>query len=132
MANPRKAVIQLTARHKSDDHLWFSFFHEAAHIVLHSKKGFFVDETNGGSDSELEEEANDWASDILVPRKEWQRFVDTSILNEGTVKAFADDQGIAPGIVVGRLQHLGLLPWSRLNDLKVRLEWESPEMGLGK
>ncbi|MCY4097843.1 MAG: XRE family transcriptional regulator, partial [Rhodospirillales bacterium] len=30
----RKAVIQLTARHKSDDHLWFSFFHEAAHILL--------------------------------------------------------------------------------------------------
>ena len=43
---PKKAVIQLTARHKSDDHLWFSFFHEAAHILLHSKKDDFVDETN--------------------------------------------------------------------------------------
>ena len=41
--SPRKAVIQLTARHKTDDHLWFSFFHEAAHILLHNKKGVFVD-----------------------------------------------------------------------------------------
>ena len=43
----RKAVIQLSARHKSDDHLWFSFFHEAAHILLHSKKSVFVDEAKG-------------------------------------------------------------------------------------
>ena len=41
-------MIQLSARHKSDDHLWFSFFHEAAHVLLHSKKSVFVDELNGG------------------------------------------------------------------------------------
>ena len=35
-------------RHKSDDHLWFSFFPEAAHVLLHSKKSVFVDEVNGG------------------------------------------------------------------------------------
>ena len=51
--SPRKAVIQLTARHKTDDHLWFSFFHEAAHILLHNKKGVFVDEANG-NDAEQE------------------------------------------------------------------------------
>ena len=39
--SPGWAVIQLTARHEPDDHLWFSFFHEAAHILLHSKKGVF-------------------------------------------------------------------------------------------
>jgi Zn-dependent peptidase ImmA (M78 family) len=25
-------------QHKSDDHFWFTFFHEAAHVLLHSKK----------------------------------------------------------------------------------------------
>ena len=121
--SPRKAVIQLTARHKTDDHLWFSFFHEAAHILLHSKKGIFVDEVNG-SDAGQEQEANEWASNILVPRSAWKRFVATSPHSARAVRAFAEQQGIAPGIVVGMLQHNGLLPWTHLNGLKVRLEWK--------
>ena len=122
--SPRKAVIQLTARHKTDDDLWFSFFHEAAHVLLHSKKGVFVDEANGNG-AELESEANDWASNTLIPRRAWHRFVVTSPLGAPAVRAFAEEQGIAPGIVVGMLQHKGLLPWAHLNALKVRLAWKS-------
>ncbi len=122
--SPRKAVIQLTARHRTDDHLWFSFFHEAAHILLHSKKGVFVDETNGG-DSGLEAEANEWASKTLIPARAWRGFVATSPYTASAVTAFAEEQGIAPGIVVGMLQHKGLLPWTHLNGLKVRLAWKT-------
>ena len=122
--SPRRAVIQLTVRHKSDDHLWFSFFHEAAHILLHSKKGVFVDETNGG-DAELEAEANEWASNILIPKSAWEQFVATSPRSGHVVREFAGQQGIAPGIVVGMLQHRGVLPWTHLNRLKVRLAWKS-------
>ena len=122
--SPRKAVIQLTARHKTDDHLWFSFFHEAAHVVLHSKKGVFVDEAIGNG-AELESEANDWASNTLIPRRAWHRFVATSPFGSIAVRTFAKEQGIAPGIVVGMLQHKGLLPWTHLNDLKVRLAWKT-------
>ncbi len=122
--SPRKAVIQLTARHKSDDHLWFSFFHEAAHILLHSKKGIFVDEANGDDDG-LEAEANEWASNILIPKSAWEQFVATSPRSAHVVTAFAEEQGIAPGIVVGMLQHKGFLPWTHLNGLKVRLAWKS-------
>ena len=122
--SPRKAVIQLTARHKTNDHLWFSFFHEAAHILLHSKKGVFVDEANGNGD-EQETEANEWASNILVPRSAWEEFVFTSPCSAQVVRAFAEEQGIAPGIVVGMLQHKELLPWTHLNGLKVRLDWKS-------
>ena len=120
--SPRKAVIQLTARHKSDDHLWFSFFHEAAHILLHSKKGIFVDEADG-HDAELEAEANEWASNTLIPTRAWQQFVATSPRSADVVTAFAEEQNIAPGIVVGMLQHKGHLPWTHLNGLKVRLAW---------
>ena len=124
--SPRKAVIQLTARHKTDDHLWFSFFHEAAHVLLHSKKGVFVDEANR-NDAELEVEANEWASDTLVPNRTWERFVATSPRSERVVRAFADEQGITPGIVVGMLQHKGILPWAHLNGLKIRLGWKGQE-----
>ena len=120
--SPRKAVIQLTARHKSDDHLWFSFFHEAAHILLHSKKGVFVDEANG-NDAGLEAEANEWASNTLIPARTWEQFAAASPRSANVVRAFAEEQNIAPGIVVGMLQHKGLLPWTHLNGLKVRLAW---------
>ena len=124
--SPRKAVIQLTARHKTDDHLWFSFFHEAAHILLHSKKGVFVDEANG-NDAEQEAEANEWASSTLILKSAWQQFVATSPRSAQLVREFADEQGVAPGIVVGMLQHKGLLRWTHLNGLKVRLSWKSSE-----
>ncbi len=119
----RKPVIALSARHKSDDHLWFSLFHESAHIYLHSKKNVFVDWGNGDADNE-EAEANDWAARFLVSSSAWKRFLETSNLGAPDVQRFAEEQGIAPGIVVGRLQHEGLLVWgSRLNRLKVRLKW---------
>ena len=72
--SPRKPVIALSARHKTDDHLWFSLFHEAAHLLFHSKKNVFVD---GGKDgvNEVEAEANGWAARFLVPQSGWQRFV---------------------------------------------------------
>ena len=38
-----------------------------------------------------------------------------------------EQQGIAPGIVVGMLQHAGLIPWSHLNGLKISLEWRNAE-----
>lgn len=121
--SPRKAVIQLSARHKSDDHLWFSFFHEAAHVLLHSKKCVFVDSANDGG-ADLETEANGWASNALVARADWERFVKSSPRSKADVCTFAEEQGIAPGIVVGMLQHAGLVPWDHLNKLNVRYRWQ--------
>ena len=31
---PRKALIQQTLRHMANDHFWFTFYHEAAHLLL--------------------------------------------------------------------------------------------------
>ena len=124
--SPKNAVIQLSARHKSDDHLWFSFFHEAARILLHSKKSVFVDEF-AGNGTEIEEEADRWAKRVLVPQRERDRLVASSPRSKRGVRIFADRQGIAPGIVVGMLQHEGVIPWPHFNGLKVRLEWRNAE-----
>lgn len=120
--SPRKALIQLSLRHMSDDHLWFSFFHEAAHLLLHSKKNIFV-EGDGGGASDLEDAANAWASNVLVPRARWEAFKATMPRSKAEVLAIAREQGIAPGIVVGMLQHDGVLPWTHLNGLKCRFHW---------
>jgi HTH-type transcriptional regulator/antitoxin HigA len=119
----RKAVIQLSARHKTDDHLWFTFFHEAAHILLHSKKPVFVDDGNE-DDTDDEKEANQWACNILVPKHEWEQFVATKPRSNAAIQNFAHKQRIASGIVVGMLQHGGHLAWTHLNGLKRRLQWK--------
>ncbi len=119
---PQKALIQLSARHMSHDHLWYSFFHEAAHILLHGKKHVFVDKRDGKKTSE-DVEADNWASDFLVSRDDWNNFIVSQPFTASRVRNFAREQHIAPGIVAGRLQHEGKIPWSQLNDLKVRLKW---------
>ena len=120
----RRPVIALSARHKTDDHLWFSLFHEAAHVLLHGKQEVFIDDGPRSDQGDLEDQANEWAADFLIPGDGWLRFVDAGALDRASIRRFADEQEIAAGIVVGRLQHERLLPWrSNLNDLKVRLEW---------
>ena len=124
---PRKAVIALSARHKTDDHLWFSLFHEAAHILLHSKRTIFVDETQrNGEVADIETQADQWASDFLVPRSLWAQFVAAASYSDSSIRQFAEEQGTAPGLIVGRLQHEKRLSWrTRLNKLKVRLKWKA-------
>ena len=119
--NPEKAVIQLSLRGKTDDHLWFTFFHEAAHILLHPKRHTFV-ELNGTNDSR-EREANQFAADLLIPPAAWMLITQTKPRGSVEVQALASKLGIAPGILVGRLQREKLLPWSHLNALKVKLQF---------
>ncbi len=117
-------VIQLSLRHKSDDHLWFTFFHKAGHVLLHGKKGVFIDDSKNDASDEQEIEANDFASNMLIPTRQWSSFVVAQTFTEGSVKSFASDCGIAPGVVVGRLQHEGRLPFATaMNKLKKRFEW---------
>jgi len=128
---PEKALIQLSLRYKTNDHLWFTFFHEAAHVLLHGKKQFFIE---GGAEGESKEEreANEWAANWLIPRADFSELTSASQLSESAIVAFARRVGIAPGIVVGRLQHEKLILHSRLNHLKVRYSWGAkPAVGQG-
>jgi Zn-dependent peptidase ImmA (M78 family) len=120
--NPRKALIQQSLRHKSNDHFWFTFFHEAAHILLHSKRMVFIDEDNVDG-NEQEQEANAWAANFLIPADALRRFAAPGFPRENAVINFSREQGIAVGIVVGRLQHEKIIRWRHYNGLKVRYEW---------
>ena len=125
---PQKALIQLSARHMRDDHLWYSFFHEAAHIVLHGKRDVFVHEGNGNTTDE-DAEADEWAANFLIPNPVWCAFVASSTFSASSIRRFAKEQGLAPGIVVGRLQHEKKISWRSLNGLKVGLKWREYTTG---
>ena len=102
-ATPNRAVIQLSDRYKSDDQFWFSFFHEAAHVLLHSKKQTsHIDD--GSEDDTAEEEANQFAAYTLVSQRDQVRLATLTTIAD--VKSFAADIGVSEGVVVGRLHHL--------------------------
>lgn len=61
-----RPLIQMSLRMKSNDHFWWTFFHEAAHIVLHRGRNFADDENASGDGPEAEADA--WAKDMLVAR----------------------------------------------------------------
>ena len=115
-----KAVIMLSLKYKTDDQFWFSFFHEAGHILLHGKKQVFVDDgVNGESDEE--QAANQFARDLLIPAAHFRRL--PHLKTKIDIRRFAAEMGVSPGIVVGRLQWEKFLPQSHCNDLKQKYQW---------
>jgi len=119
--SPEKAILQLSLRGKSDDHFWFTFFHEAAHILLHPKKELFL-EWDGERD-EREKEADRFATEILVPPAAWAPVVQARPRSAREIQAWAERLNLVPGILVGRLQHEKMLPFAHLNGLKIKLHF---------
>ena len=123
---PSKALLQLSLRYRWEDIFWFSFFHEAAHVALHRKKGVFVDglavaDPSADAEAErLEREADRFAARLLIPERYEARL---RRLRVTEIHAFADELEIAPAIVVGRLQHEGLMPYRESTKYKRRLHF---------
>ena len=111
-----KIVVGLTTRGKDADKFWFSLFHELAHIVLGH-----VGQSHGTSEED-EKAADKWAGDILIPHEDLEIFKRNKEYSERSVLQFAKVQGIAPGIVVGRMQLEGMIQYSALNHLKEQYE----------
>ncbi len=107
-----KIVVGLTARGKDADKFWFSLFHELAHIILGH-----VGQTNGIFDKD-EKAADLWSGNTLIPLADFEAFKEKRDYTEQSVQKFAIEQGIAPGIVVGRMQREGMIKYNMLNGLK--------------
>ena len=123
--NDRKALIQMNIRGKWADVFWFSFFHEAGHLLRHRhQRRIVVDGLDVDPDTAvMEAEADEFARDFLIPHGQWQDFSSSSFFGAGDVLEFAHSVGIAPFIVVGRLQKEGLVQYNRLTQMKQRYQW---------
>ncbi len=121
---PDKSLIIMSLRYKANDHFWFTFFHEAAHILLHGKKDTFIDDLKGFQSKE-EDEANRYSRNMLIPETEYKSFVSKGSFHREDIKSFAKKIQIHPGIVVGRLQHDKRIDYKWHNDLKEKFEFIS-------
>lgn len=119
--SPTKALLLLSFRYLSDDHFWFTFFHEAGHLILHSANALFLEGDQKVATHD-EQEANDFAAQLLVP-PEFSAELHQLNADHREIIRFARRIGVSPGIVVGQLQHLGRLRKNQLNTLKRRFKW---------
>jgi addiction module HigA family antidote len=126
-----KAIVALTFRYKTDDQLWFTFFHELGHLLLHRDGHSFVLDN---ADSDLsdqvvdpqmrryEDEANRFSADTLIPPDKFHAFIQKRLFTNKSIQDFSEEIGIGPGLVVGRLQFEGLLAAHQGNALKQQIE----------
>ena len=101
-------VIGMTLRHDRLDNFWFTLLHEIGHVILHYKVGLsvgFFDDTENKSVDELELEADDFASNILIPEERWTRSPARITNSSKVIEKFAVGLEIHPAIVFGRVRN---------------------------
>jgi len=123
--NDKKALVVLSFRHLSDDHFWFTFFHEAGHLIMkHKSQNIFIDlERTSNTKNEEEREANIFAGELLISEK-YRAQMKNLRGNKRKIISFSQDVGVSPGIVVGQMQHLGIIEHNYLNGYKRYFDWE--------
>jgi addiction module HigA family antidote len=113
-----KAMILLNLRGKMEDQFWFSFFHEAGHVLYDNKKDLYIND--GTIDDPREYKANEFAAETLIHRDRDPEIA--ALRAKEDVIRLANELKIAPGIVAGRFQHL-TQKWNYFNGLKRRFQW---------
>lgn len=100
-------VIGMTLLRDTLDNFWYTLLHEVGHVVLHYRTGlaagFFDDVTSTEVDG-LEDEANTFASNLLIPDDLWTRSPARIAKAAGPVEKLAQQLGIHPAIVFGRIR----------------------------
>lgn len=118
--NATRAMILLSGRYRYHDIFWFSFFHEAAHLLLHPRRKTVIDLDNAGDDADGQESAaNQFAATTLVPPHYAARLGEHTTA-EGVIE-IAREIGVHPGIVAGQLAHQ-YSTWSRFAKLRRSLK----------
>ncbi|MYB77113.1 MAG: ImmA/IrrE family metallo-endopeptidase [Chloroflexi bacterium] len=122
---PQKALIQMSLRNKWADIFWFTFFHEACHVLMHRRqRSVVIDGLDADPEAAaIEAEADQFARDLLIPPREWRAFCAMRLFAPSSVREFARTVGVAPFVVVGRLQKEKKIRYSQLSSQKVRYQW---------
>lgn len=120
-----RPLIQQSLLFKTNDNYWFTFFHEAKHVLQMRKKQIFIEgSAPRQEDSKREEEANRFAGEILIPSEAWTAFVEKGQFESARIRSFAKKIAVHPGIVAGRLLKAGLVdydqPQAKLRD---KFDW---------
>ncbi|HIE0145269.1 ImmA/IrrE family metallo-endopeptidase [Serratia marcescens] len=120
---PERATLIVSFRYLTDDHFWFTFFHEIGHLVLHDAVSIRLE-----GDVKLtaveEKEADQFATNTLIPEIFQKEIKNFGVKNWKDMVRVSRKIGVSKGIVLGYLQHIGNVPYTHLNRFKVRYKKE--------
>jgi len=126
-----RRLLGLSGRHLSDDHFWFTVLHEVGHLLLHDVSQPFVDQIDdapGMQETDSRElAANAFAANTLLPEPARQSLPERRICSRDVLR-LSGAHGVSPGVVVGLLQHDGVLGFHQLNHLKRRYRWDGEQL----
>lgn len=106
-------LIQLSARYKQNDIFWFTFFHEAAHILKHGKKFVTLESVDySPEDREKEDEANQFAIDWTFSFEQEKAVRSQPYVTEESIVTFSKKFNTHPAMIIGRLHHKKVIPYS--------------------
>lgn len=101
-------IIGLTIRYDRLDNFWFNLVHELSHIHLHLEKynmSFFDYELEADTVNPKEKEADEFASECLIPNAEWENSPASNLRTPGAANHLAMKLNIHPAIVAGKMRH---------------------------
>jgi HTH-type transcriptional regulator / antitoxin HigA len=119
-------VIALSVRMDRMDSFWHTLGHEIHHIV--NEDPLSLDTDLVGKDkaqhlSSIEARADQEAADWLIPSREIKSFALRAkpLFVKEAILPFASRMGVHPCIVIGALNHMGVLDWNRHADLRPKI-----------
>jgi len=121
-----KAVIVMSLKGSYSDMFWSSLFHEIAHILLHDKREVFIEDNYDDPKLQQQErEADEFAGSFLIPPEQYRLFIQDQDFSKQSIISFANECGIKPSVVVGRLMHDGVIKFNnyQLNSLRDKYKW---------
>jgi Zn-dependent peptidase ImmA (M78 family) len=110
-------MVIINLRGKREDKFWFSFFHEAGHVLNDNKKNLYI---NDNSDDPVEERANKFATSLLFP-KDYKSVIPT-LRSKQKIISYANKTNLSCGIVAGQYQFL-TNKWGWYNDMIRKFVW---------
>lgn len=116
-----RVILAMNDRKLNADTFWFSLFHEIKHVLQQKIKTVFISSSIDkmhAIDKKLEDEADEFAQNYLIPLSEYRLFSPTKYTSDAQIRLFANKIGVHPGVVVGRLQHDGIIPQNRCSQLR--------------
>lgn len=121
LINKDNPIIGLTLRHDRLDNFWFTLMHEVAHIALHYGQdiSLFYDEfedIKGLDIGSKEKEADNLASEALVPSSKWEISPAKLIPNSIAATSLAKELGVHVAIIAGKIRYEGG-KWFYLNNI---------------
>lgn len=107
---------------KDADRIWFSIFHELGHAIKNHKRHMTISYSKENVQDEEEIEANNFASNSLLNKNDYEEFVNRKDYTINSIFSFANKEGVAPFIVIGRLQKDKLIGWDMYQNYKPKYQ----------